>query len=291
MKQFCFLIDTSFDLNFDLGEDVYILPPEIIETVNGNDKIYQDTIDITRDQIRSKLSTNADLRTSQTPYGRIYEKIEELLQQYRVVYCIVITKEFSGMFETYNKIGKQLEKEYGKNRVFVIDSRATAIDQNWVLELVRKEAKKSSSFFVIEKQVKHLNQSICGFTIVSNAKQLVKGGRLTGIKGLLVKSLKIKLIIRYTMGALKFIDKSIDFETAIDKGLEDTFEQLKIPKNEIDKVVIFSDLDKQQTEKYTKYVESKLKEYYKGKFIYSQFPTIVITHLGDFSFSVMLKVK
>ena len=290
MKDFCFLIDTSFDFNYDLGDDVYILSLEIIETINNKEKIYQDTIDITRDQVRAKLASNADLRTSQTPYGKIFSKMEELLGKYKTIYCIVITKDFSGMFETYSKIAKQLEKKYGKNRILVIDSKSTAIDQNWILDLVRKEALNGSNFSIIEKQVKNFNSKICGFTIISNAKQLIKGGRLTGIKGLLVKSLKIKLVIRYMNGGLKFVDKSLDMNGAIEKGIADSFNCLKIPKNRIEKIVIFSDLNAELTEQYKEFVQSKLRQYYSGEYEFSVFPTIVLAHLGDFSFSVLFKI-
>ena len=291
MKPFCFLIDTSFDFDNKLGDDVYILPAEIVETVNGKEKIYRDTIDITRDQIRKKLNKDADLKTSQTPYGVIYSKMEELLKNYQTIYVIVITKEFSGMFNTYNEIAKNLEKRNGKNRILVIDSKSTMIDQNWILDLVRKEAKNGSNFSTIEKKVKSFLTTMCGFTIISNAQQLIKGGRLTGLKSFLVKTLKLKLVIRYQNGALKFIDKSTDMEKAIEKGINDSISELKIPKNEIEKVVILSDLNEVETKKYQAYVKKLLSNYYVGEYTKSLLPSIVITHLGDFSFSVLIKIK
>ncbi len=291
MKEFCFLIDTSFDFTLDLGSDVFVLPPEIIKTVNSKEIIYQDTINISRDDVRKLLSNGADIKTSQTPYGVIQTKLEELLTKYKTIYCIVITKDFSGMFNTYTKIANSLEKKYGKNRIFVIDSKGAIIDQNWILDIVREGVKKQESFSAIKKAISNLNEKLCGFTIISDATQLIKGGRLSGLKAILVKALSIKLIIRYREGSLKFIDKTRDIYAAIDKGFNDAYSKLKIPKNKLDKVVIFSDLNEEDTKKLTDYVKNKLDNLYEKDIIISKFPTIIIAHLGDSSFSVLFKIK
>ncbi len=291
MKEFCFLIDTSFDFTFDLGPDVFVLPPEIIKTMNAKEIIYQDTINISRDDVRKFLANGADIKTSQTPYGIIQSKLEELLTKYKTIYCIVITKDFSGMFNTYTKIANSFEKKYGKNRIFVIDSKAAIIDQNWILDIVRKGAEKKENYSSIKKSISNLNAKLCGFTIISDATQLIKGGRLSGLKAILVKALSIKLIIRYKEGALKFIDKTRDIYTAIDKGFNDAYNQLKIPKNKLDKVVIFSDLNEEDTNKLSNYVKNKLDSLYEEDIIVSKFPTIIIAHLGDSSFSVLFKIK
>lgn len=293
MKKYCFLMDTSADPKISKQfKDVHVMQFGIIvKEGNSEEKTFIDWENITRDEIFKYFAKNADVKTSQPSYGFIEAKIEELLQEYEKVICIPISKHFSGTYNSCCSVKKALDKKFGKNRILIVDGRGLSyMNTNYLIE-IKKLLDEGKTLEEVEKHLKHACDKYCGFACVTNASQLVKGGRLTGIKALLVKALNLKLVIKFQDGKLDFYDKSTNLPSAIDKGLVLTNKELELPKNKIHGIYIFSDLNEEDTKKYTKYVEGKFPGVEKSKFLLSQLPTAIVTHLGNNSFAVIVQIE
>ena len=294
MKKYCFLLDTSSDSDgLNIHEDSYVIPFGVIIGSNGQDKLYDDWYGISREEILDALDKGYDVKTSQAPFGIMYEKVEQLLKEYEKVVIFTITKEFSGTYQTYLNIKKQIEDSTGdKERILVVDSRGLGYMQNMAIETVKKGMDMNKSFAEIEKAVKNLISSYCGFTCITNAIQLVKGGRLKGLKAILVKALNLKLIIKYQDGKLDYQDKSLNLFGAMDKGIEMLRKELCLKKNKIKKLVFFSDLkDQNETIELMKYVKMKLNDFDNYEVIENKkFPAAIVAHLGNYSFSVLIVI-
>lgn len=291
MKNYCFLMDTSGNRDIvNIHEDTYVLPFNIIINDGNGPVSYNDWYDITREQVFDALANGYDVSTSQTAYGITYETFENLLKEYERIFCFTITKEFSGTYNTWCSIKKQLEEEYGKDRIYVFDTKALGIMQNQIVKIVKVMLDQGKSVHEIEKAIKKHNNEICGFTCITNASQLVKGGRLKGLKAILVKALNIKLVIKYQDGKLTFTDKSLNLPSAIDKGIEMLSKELNFKKNPPKRVVFMSDLsNEEEVNNLIQYSKMKFANYPDCQFsITESFPIAVISHLGNSSFSILV---
>lgn len=295
LKEYCFLLDTSGDQDITeiLPNDTYIMPFSIIINDGKTEKTYNDWQEISTNQVVEALNHGYDVKTSQTPYGLLYEKVESLLQSYQRIFIFTITKEFSGTYNSFINIKKALEEKYGKDRIIVIDTEALGYMQNIIVQTVKLGLDQNKSISEIEKAIKIINNSLTGFTTITNATQLTKGGRLKGLKALLVKALNIKLVIRYLHGKLDFYDKSFNLAGAIDKGIEAIDKQLNLKKNPPRKVLIISDFSNpEELNKLINYVEMRISTFADDQpieYIFrKEFPTAIVTHLGPNYFTVLV---
>ncbi len=288
MKKYCFLMDTAGDQECaSVCEDTYVMPFSMIVNDGTEEKVYDDWYGISREQILETLDKGYDLKTAQAPFGKLYDKIETLLKEYELVVCFSITKEFSGTYESLLSIKKSLEEEYGKNRILVLDTRAISVLTTEECQIVKNMLDANKSLDEIEKEIKAYTQHYIGVTCITNATQLVKGGRLKGLKALLVKALNLKLVIKYEDGKLEFADKSKNLPGAIDKSFEIAEKTLNFKKYPPKNVYIFSDLvDKKETEQMTQYLKLKFNQYENVNFIEGHgLSNAVVAHLGNHSFT------
>ncbi len=291
MKKYCFLMDTAGDPEcVNVCEDTQVMPFSMIINDGTEEKIYDDWYGISREQILETLDKGYDLKTSQAPYGKLYDKVENLLKEYEIVVCFSITKEFSGTYQSLLNIKKSLEETYGKNRIIVLDTRAISVITTEECKLVKELLDAGKNAEYIEDQIKLLNKHVIGLTCITNATQLVKGGRLKGLKALLVKALNLKLVIKYQDGKLEYADKSKNLPGAIDKSFEIAEKEMNFKKYPPKTVYIFSDLvDKNETAKMTEYLKLKFNQYENVEFIEGHsLPNAVVAHLGNHSFTFIL---
>ncbi|MDE5651519.1 MAG: DegV family protein, partial [Ureaplasma sp.] len=130
-------------------------------------------------------------------------------------------------------------------------------------------------------------QSQCGALIISDSSYLIAGGRISGFKGLIVKTLKLKLIVKF-QGGLDFANKSNNFLNAIDKSLEIIDEVVEYKKYGIKRYTIMTGLeDKEENEKNIRYIKSLLGN--EDKCFLSELPGCVQCHTGPNNFSILIE--
>ncbi|MGL4950386.1 MAG: DegV family protein [Mycoplasma sp.] len=292
-KKYCFLIDTSADPSIKkLDPNINVMHVEIIAAKDGKEQIYSDWLNITREKVLELLAKGYDLKTSQPSIGFIEAKIEELLAEYEYVFVLPLTKYFSGTYNSCVSVKKDLEKKFGKNRILVADSKSISYMQNSLLLFIKNLVEKGADMATIEKEIKGFDEKFMLITSITNATQLIKGGRLTGLKAILVKALNLKLILKFRGGKLEFADKSTNLNAAIDKMVTIVANDMKLEKNKVKRVVIMSDLPtKAETDASSTYLKNKLKPYFSGNFETGLLPTTIITHLGDYSFTFYLEIE
>ncbi|MGL4951529.1 MAG: DegV family protein [Mycoplasma sp.] len=292
-KKYCFLVDTSSDPSIvNLDSNISVMNVEIIAAKNGKEDIYSDWIDISREKVLDLLGKGYDLKTSQPSVGFIEAKIEELLQEYEYVFVLPITKHFSGTYNSCVSVKRTLEKKYGKNRILVADSRSISYMQCALLLKIKDSVEKGLDPNAIEKVIKNFDDKFIFTTAITNATQLIKGGRLTGLKAILVKALNLKLVLKYRGGKLEFADKSTNLSAAIDKMIINIVTDLKLSKNVVKRVVIMSDLDnKEDTKKCFDEFKTKFSTHFTGEYESGLLPTTIITHLGNYSFSIFVEIE
>lgn len=288
MQRYKFILDSGSAYLPATPKDVTVLPMCINVEQNHELKTYISNQDITRKELKHFLDEKAIVSTAQPVLGETITVIEKALTEYEKVIVLPISKELSGHYKSL----LLLQKDWG-DRVIVLDSLTIGIEGDWIVEELKALIDKNE----IELAQEALNnwiykhqQYVCGAVIVGDTKQLIQGGRLKGIKGLIAKTLKLKLIIKYD-GKLDYVAKDLTFDGAVLKTLDIIDKQIKFRKNGIKKITVMNDLDNQEHgHKLTELVKSQLLRE-NVHIEQSLLPDCVVSHTGFDTFSILIQAK
>lgn len=186
------ITDSIADLPKELIDkyQIYVIPLNI--NIEGSQ--YLDKLTIEAKDFYQLLDYVKEYPTSSLPSQKAVEGILDLLTaHYEAIVAITVSKAMSGTFQAIEK-ASQKYLEQGK-KVKVIDSRLNSGAQGLlVLEAARFIEKGKSFEELIEFIENQINKTKI-FVSVKTIKYMVRGGRISPIKGFLGKLLNIKPIV------------------------------------------------------------------------------------------------
>jgi DegV family protein with EDD domain len=208
----CLVIDSSYGITNGQYENVYVLPLIIIENKGSETVEYLDGVDITTSEVIEKLNNGANFSTSQPNIGTMMELFDKLSNEYDAIHVLPIPKSISGNYNTAVSVAKDYKNVYVYNQTLVSTyAKWTILD---LLELDKQGKLNKES---IEQYLAHSYNHKIGAVIVPDPSYLIKGGRMSGAKGLIVGLLGLKLVITlFEDEGLKFFGKSLTDKKAIE---------------------------------------------------------------------------
>ncbi|MCV3754284.1 DegV family protein [Ureaplasma zalophigenitalium] len=283
------LIDSGANV-LDLEHpDVYFIPIGLtIRNRNtGEENAYDDVLDVSQDQMRSALIAKHDIKTNYPSTGKVINKLETLFLEYERVIVLTLSSGLSGFFASFHATKKHFENK----NLLVVDSKAVSVGILWLVEELLKllEANENLNNETITNFIESQTQRIVGSVIVSDLTQLISGGRLSKIKGLIASTLKLKLIIKWNY-KLEYADKSLSFANAIDKALTIIDKENAWKSRGIKRIALLTDLENnEQIETLRKIVTEKLEQ--NVEVIKSYLPGCIYAHVGINNFAIMIEAN
>ena len=216
MEKIAVVTDTGSNLSFAQAKElgIYLLPLQI--TID--ETTYQDTLEISTQDIYKELANGKMPKTSMAAYQKIYDLFEELKKEYDTVFAVPLTNA-----STMQSIARELEMN-----VHVIDMYATcALEKHiaiWIKKLVDENKSSEEILKIIQPAIDESNSLI----LVKNLQHLKRGGRLTPMAATLAGLLKIYPILhinKSTEGRIDVLNKVRTEKRAdayaIDKVIDD----------------------------------------------------------------------
>ncbi|MEG1066917.1 MAG: DegV family protein, partial [Erysipelotrichaceae bacterium] len=204
---------------------MFYLPLQVIE----NDKVYLDGIDITLDEVWSKISQGIMLGTSMPPIGLIEELFEQLIA---ANYDQIIAIPLSGGLSSTSKM-LQATASRLNIPLYVVECYTTVNVQQYLAirtqELVSSNTDYDTIINKLEDAIKHCNTII----VPNDLDHLAKGGRLTPLAATLGGLLKIKPILMLnesTSGKIDVYQKVRTMSKALKRIIE-LFEEQSIEED------------------------------------------------------------
>lgn len=200
--------------------DITIVPLAIL--IDG--VLYQDT-DLSAAQFMSKMKDSKNLpKTSQPPVGVFAETYDKLAEDGSQIISIHLTKALSGTVEAARQ-GAMLSKA----DVTVIDS--DFIDQALKFQVIKaaKLAAQGATKDEIIQAVKKTKENTALYIGISNLDNLVKGGRVSRVAGVLSGLLNIKVVMELVDSTLEPLLKGRGNKT-FQKWLDDFSEKVSTRK-------------------------------------------------------------
>lgn len=184
MEKIAVVTDTGSNLSFEKAKElgIYLLPSQI--TVDEH--TYQDTLEISTQDIYNALEQGKMPKTSMASYQKIYDLFQQLKDEYDTVFAVPLTNGLSTNAATMQSIARELEMN-----VHVIDMYSVCELEKyiaiWIKKLVDENKTSDEILSIITPYIDKSNSII----LAKNLQHLKRGGRLTPMAAALAGFLKI----------------------------------------------------------------------------------------------------
>lgn len=185
--------------------DIHVIPL-IIEI---DQKSYVDGQDITREGFMTAMAHAENLpKTSQPSIGAFLDLFDSLAEDGSAILAIHMTETISGTVNAARQAG-----EISRANVTVVDSEFT--DRGMAFQVIEaaKAAQAGASVPEILQKIQEIRDKTHLVMGVSDLTNLVKGGRLSRVSGMISGLLNIKIVLELTKGQLNVVSKGRGVKT------------------------------------------------------------------------------
>lgn len=192
------ITDSIADIPTDLAKELDI---EIVPlTINFEDGMYKDGVDITTEEFYEKLK-GCDVLPSTTQVTPIefLEVFNKYKDEYDHLIVITISSELSGTCQSAINASELGEIE---DKVTVIDSRGITLGQGLLVIEAARMVRRGENKEVIVDRIKEMIDNTVYILVVDTLENLKKGGRLSVIKAYVGEKLNIKPVLTMKDGKL-----------------------------------------------------------------------------------------
>jgi hypothetical protein len=269
--------DSSITIEPELAKDLNITIVPLTVMING--VVYSDANLKEGEFLRLMKSSKNLPKTSQPPVGVFAEVFEDLSAEDVQIISIHMSHALSGTVEAARQ-GATLAKA----DVTVVDSSFT--DQAMKFQVVEaaKMAKAGATLEEILEKLEEVKAKTELYIGVSTLENLVKGGRIGRVTGLISSLLNIRVVMQMTNHTLTPIVKGRGAKT-FKKWLDDLKESLK--EKEIEEIGISyaggPEFANQMKEELQEFVEKPIPVLETG--------SIIQTHTGENAWAVLVRYK
>lgn len=160
--------------------------------INIGNEFYLDQKTISSEQFYDKLDSSTQHPVSSQPSpGRVQDYIDFLASNYQNSFAVHLSSKLSGMFNMASKA----TSKHGETNIKAVDSKHLSVTLGLIVLRFAREIEAGTAYADIlsnsEKWIK--NTKI--LTDVNTLKYLVRGGRISPLKGTIAKLLNLKPIV------------------------------------------------------------------------------------------------
>ena len=185
--------DSTCDLAQDLIDNyqINLLPLSI----NFGENHYLDKITIQPEQFYTLLKENTDYpKSSQVNEKAFTNLYSQLASHYDSIIAIHVSEKLSGTFNSSQKAAQAISKEFNKP-ISVINSKNISGALGLVILKTAQAIEAGYSHDQVVNMAEKWTNNIRIFVSVSNIKYMVRGGRVSAVKGLIARILNINPIV------------------------------------------------------------------------------------------------
>ena len=204
MSQVAIVTDSTSDLPAKVyeGYDLTVVPLSVL----FEGKVYLDNgIDIRPDDFYELIKTSSDMpKASQPTPGDFIKVYDRIIKLGKEVLSIHISRKLSG---TINSAELAL-KQFSKGKVNILDSEFVHMPCGFLALRAAEVAETGSNMDDIIDEIFKLRKKINSLFIPRSLDNLIKGGRVTKLKGMMANLLDVKPILTLRDGEVSLYKNS-----------------------------------------------------------------------------------
>lgn len=186
------LTDSSCDLPQSVLDDhqIHVVPFNLF----FGESLFLDKVTIAPAQFYNLLRSRREMPTSaQPPQANVQRALEFLAGHYENVIAVTISSGLSGVYGQFVKARESLGSD--ASRVAVVDSRHLSVSEALLVLRIAEAVRAGGSFEAVSAEAPSWLEKTRLWVDIRTLKYMVRGGRVSPLKGLLAAALNIKPIV------------------------------------------------------------------------------------------------
>ena len=186
------LTDSACDLPWSVLDDyqVHVIPFSLF----FGESLFLDKVTIAPGQFYDLLKSRREMPTSaQPPQANVDRALEFLVGHYESVIAVTISASLTGFYGQLLKAREALGLD--DSRVAIVNSRHLSVSEALVVLRVAEAVSASRSFAEISREAEDWAAKTKLWVDIRTLKYMVRGGRVSPLKGLLAAALNIRPIV------------------------------------------------------------------------------------------------
>lgn len=209
-KKFAIVTDSACDMPLEYLQENQIDCVRLGFTMNNVNYEGECGMPITEKEFYQKLREGQMPTTYQVTGECAKAHIKTHLLQGKDVLVVAFSSALSGTAGSFIVAQRELQEEFPKQRIMVIDSLCASMGEGLLLHYAIKKAETGASLEDTAKYLENLKLQICHQFTVDNLFHLKRGGRVSGATAIVGSILKIKPIMHVDdNGKLVAVGKTI----------------------------------------------------------------------------------
>lgn len=204
------IADSTCDLT---NEEAKSLGVELIPMkVLIDEEEYISGVNLSAEEFYQKLAVCKKLPQTSLITDFEYEDIlSSTLSKGDEVFVMCLSSELSGSFGNLQKVSERLNNP----KLEIFDTKSVTFAYRAMLCEAVRLAKECKTAKELKEKLQPVCENVRLLAVIDNVKYLIKGGRLSLMKGLAVTALNIKPIVTIKNGKLEVVSKGIGFGFAL----------------------------------------------------------------------------
>lgn len=168
------------------------------------DKGFVDKVTIQADEFYKKLTTDKHHPTTSQPSPADYVKVyRDLLGRYEKIICMSVDSKVSGTHQAAVNGAKLVDEK----RITIIDSQTVSIGFGLIVLNAIDNLRDNFEYHAIIDNINDAIANLKFYIYIDTMTYLIRGGRVSKVRGLTAKLLKIRPVLSYTAGEIKAVGK------------------------------------------------------------------------------------
>ena len=182
--------DSACDLPEEYFEKYQI--SQIPFNINFGKEQYLDKVTITANEFYKKLQTDEHHPKSSQPSMKTVRNLYSFLSgAYDKIISIHISDKLTGMYN----MSKQFQTSFPESNIAVFNSKQLTVSQGLIVLRTAQAIEQGIAFAELKKKIQNWIEKTDIYVDVNTLKYMVRGGRVSPLKGLLATALNIKPIV------------------------------------------------------------------------------------------------
>ncbi len=224
MKRLKLFVDTGSDIPADLAQkyDITVIPLSIF--IDQEHK--KDYYELDGKKFCQLLREgNAKVSTSQPSPVEFLDYFKDAMHHYDHIICFTMAPAGSGTYNSACLAKQMFEEEKGDCpcTLDIIDSKSCSLAEVLEAENALEFHSKGNSIDALLAEIDRLRHKVATYYLVDNVDYLIRGGRVSVVKGTIAAKLNLKPIVRIWQGEGEMCGSPRGYK----KGVEHMFEFFK----------------------------------------------------------------
>lgn len=267
-KKVGFIIDSSSNVKNSTFDDIKIISLGV--TVDG--KTYKDGVDFDLLQLKQAFDAHKIVKTSQANINDMINISKEMSSKFDIIFVFPIHSRLSSNFNTWKLIADDFPK------LKVIMTYDIGLSFLWTIQEVKNFLKDhNATSDEVEKFItNNILHKRVGWLMINDLTQLFRGGRVSGLKTIISKFLRIYPIILFDQKGLTNFAKARNnnqFFDVCDQHINTNYSNMKTKR-----VILYTSFNNQLVS--NNFINDWKNHYPNLQHEIHQLPVVVIAHTG-----------